>query len=59
MISIIVTDARIVKHDNEWRVMHPANDAILAYCTTEDEAERVRYTFARLASLLPPPNEKE
>lgn len=29
------------KSGKEWRVLHPANGAILAYCTTEAEADHV------------------
>src|ERR1044072_3186444 len=55
MISIFITDARVVEVCNGWNVTHP-NGAILAHCTTEDEADRVRYTLAPLTKFIPPPN---
>lgn len=50
-IHIIITDAQKKKNDSDgrWRVMHPSNDAILAYCTTEEEADVVIATFNLLA----------
>ena len=42
MIHLTITDARKKQnHDGQWWVMHPSNDAILAYCDTEEEADKV------------------
>jgi hypothetical protein len=35
-----------------WLVQHPSNDAILAYCDTEKEANEVRKALADLAKRL-------
>lgn len=42
MPHIVIADARKKQnHDGRWYVMHPSNDAILAYCDTEEEADKV------------------
>ncbi len=43
MIRNAITNARVKDSPNgpkAWMVLHPANDAILAYCDTQAEAER-------------------
>lgn len=40
MIRCIITDAeKKKKEDGSWYIRHPSNDAILAYCDTEEEAD--------------------
>jgi len=36
----------------EWWVLHPSNDAILAYCDTKEEAELVSKGLRELAAKL-------
>jgi hypothetical protein len=36
----------------EWWVLHPSNDAILAYCDTKEEAELVSKGLRELAAQL-------
>lgn len=38
-----------------WNVMHPSNGAVLAYCDTEEEAERTRDAINYLATKLKRP----
>ena len=39
--QIVIKNARIHKWGNQYTVVHPSNDAILAYCDTEQEAKEV------------------
>lgn len=52
MILLPIADARIriVSHGSVW-VLHPSNDAVLAYCTTEDEARSVIAALRMIAAL--------
>lgn len=38
--------------DESWYVMHPQNDAILAYCKTEAEADKVIRALDLVASMV-------
>lgn len=40
-IRFSVLDAHVCGSGRDWRVVHPTNDAILAYCDTRAEAVRV------------------
>ena len=42
MITLAITDANIHQSGKRWHVVHPHNDAILAYCNTREEAVAVR-----------------
>lgn len=57
MITLTFVDARIWPPDpsvgdQDWLVVHPSGDIVLAYCSTEEEAERVRYDLARASDRL-------
>jgi DNA-directed RNA polymerase subunit L len=55
MIELEIREARIKESFSNpisYYVEHPCNDAILAYCDTEEEAERVREELNRVANLL-------
>jgi hypothetical protein len=41
--------------EERWHVLHPSNDAILAYCQTAEEADMVRKGLNRLAAELNAP----
>lgn len=52
-IHILIWEARKKKNgDNDWWVMHPMNDAILAYCSTEKEADQVIAALNKLEAKL-------
>lgn len=64
MIVLVIEDPRIEKHETtmqsgtvraSWNVMHPSNGAVLAYCDTEEEAERTRDAINYLATKLKRP----
>lgn len=51
MPHIVIVDARKKQnHDGRWFVMHPSNDAILAYCDTEKEADDVISALNRMST---------
>lgn len=52
MTTILISGARIEERNGEWWVMHPSNDAALAICSTEAEAERVRYDISHMSFRL-------
>ena len=54
MIRLVIDHVDIRKADSgtQWYVLHPSNDAILAYCNTEEEAGMVRKALNELAAQL-------
>jgi hypothetical protein len=56
MIRLVIDHVDIRQSDSkaggQWYVMHPSNDAILAYCDTKEEAELTRKGLADLAAQL-------
>lgn len=53
MIQPIFDTGEIRKYDDrQWIVVLPQNGAILAYCTTEDEAKTVLKRLKNSASML-------
>lgn len=53
MINIAIKDARVVERtDGGFYVEHPQNDAILAYCDTNDEAKAVVSVLNDLAAQI-------
>lgn len=52
MISPAIHDAKVRPFGSRWIVVHPANDAILAYADTEDEAEHYREAINDLPRQL-------
>lgn len=56
-IHIIINGARKVERERdsgkkEWWIMHPSNDSILAYCDSEEEADKVISSFNEVSSAL-------
>lgn len=53
MIRAVIDCAR-KRHDPEggWRVLHPSNDAILAYCDSEAEADACISTINLMAEAM-------
>ena len=56
MIRLVIDHVDVRKADpatgGRWYVLHPSNDAILAYCDTEEEAGMVRKALNKLAAEL-------
>lgn len=53
MINLDIVNARVVSHPiGYWLVMHPSNDAVLAYCDTGEEAREVVEALNRIANSL-------
>lgn len=54
MIRLIIEKPRVVNagEGRGWYVSHPSNDAILAYCGTEGEANAVADALTALARVL-------
>lgn len=52
MIHMAITRARKDQYHSGWWVMHPSNDAILAYCDTEEEADQVIAALNRLQDQM-------
>lgn len=51
MISFVIAQPRKQQggEGTGWLIMHPSNSAILAYCDTEEEADRVVALLAEIA----------
>lgn len=60
MISFTIGEAR-KKGDGRgrWWVMHPCNDAILAYCDSEEEADLVLAALREARTVLEVTNRRD
>lgn len=54
MIKLTIAGARVksMAKGAEWWVVHPCNDAILAYCSTREEADRIVRAIDGIAASI-------
>lgn len=52
MINLCISNPRVRGSGQSWLVLHPTNDSILAYCTTETEANYAAERITVLARKL-------